>query len=43
MSSEKAKIFIILPAYNAEKTLKKTLDEIPEGFREHILLTDDAS
>ncbi|MCE1254696.1 MAG: glycosyltransferase family 2 protein, partial [Anaerolineae bacterium] len=25
------------------KTLQKTLDEIPEGFREHIILTDDAS
>jgi glycosyltransferase involved in cell wall biosynthesis len=37
------KIVIVLPAYNAEKTLKQTLDEIPENFRDHILLVDDAS
>lgn len=37
------KIVIILPAYNAEKTLMKTLDEIPPEFRQHIILVDDAS
>jgi glycosyltransferase involved in cell wall biosynthesis len=37
------KIVIILPAYNAEKTLQKTLDEIPPEYRNHIILTDDAS
>jgi glycosyltransferase involved in cell wall biosynthesis len=37
------KVVVILPAYNAEKTLKKTLDEIPEEYRAHIILTDDAS
>jgi glycosyltransferase involved in cell wall biosynthesis len=37
------KIVIILPAYNAEKTLKKTLDEIPVEYKKHIILTDDAS
>jgi glycosyltransferase involved in cell wall biosynthesis len=37
------KIVIILPAYNAEKTLLKTLDEIPPEYREHIILVDDAS
>jgi glycosyltransferase involved in cell wall biosynthesis len=40
---QQPKIVIILPAYNAEKTLKKTLDEIPVEYREHIILTDDAS
>ena len=37
------KIVIILPAYNAEKTLQKTLDEIPVEYRKHVILTDDAS
>jgi glycosyltransferase involved in cell wall biosynthesis len=36
-------IFIVLPAYNAEKTLKRTLDEIPLDFRKNIILVDDAS
>lgn len=38
-----AKIVIILPAYNAEKTLLSTLAEIPPAYREHIILVDDAS
>jgi glycosyltransferase involved in cell wall biosynthesis len=37
------KIFIVLPAYNAEKTLKATINEIPIAFRENIILVDDAS
>jgi glycosyltransferase involved in cell wall biosynthesis len=37
------KIVIVLPAYNAEKTIQKTLDEIPPEFREHVILVDDAS
>jgi glycosyltransferase involved in cell wall biosynthesis len=37
------KIVVVLPAYNAEKTLERTLDEIPPEFREHVLLVDDAS
>ena len=37
------KVVIVLPAYNAEKTLEKTLNEIPEVFRSDIILVDDAS
>jgi glycosyltransferase involved in cell wall biosynthesis len=37
------RIVIVLPAYNAEKTLLKTLEEIPTDFREHVILVDDAS
>ena len=37
------KVFIVLPAYNAEKTLLRTLHEIPPEFRENIILVDDAS
>ena len=36
-------IYIVLPAYNAARTLKRTLDEIPPGFRRNIILVDDAS
>ena len=36
-------IFIILPAYNAAKTLLHTLNEIPPEFRKNIILVDDAS
>ncbi len=34
---------IALPAYNAAKTLERTLAEIPPEYREHIILVDDAS
>jgi glycosyltransferase involved in cell wall biosynthesis len=37
------KIFIVLPAYNAAKTLIRTLEEIPPDFRNNIILVDDAS
>jgi glycosyltransferase involved in cell wall biosynthesis len=35
-------IVIVLPAYNAERTLLRTLAEIPTGY-DHVLLVDDAS
>ena len=37
------KIIAILPAYNAEKTLKKTVDGIPKDWIDDIILVDDAS
>jgi glycosyltransferase involved in cell wall biosynthesis len=37
------KIIIVLPAYNAAKTLERTLAEIPPQYRENIILVDDAS
>lgn len=36
-------IFIVLPAYNAEKTLLRTIKEIPDEYRENVILVDDAS
>jgi glycosyltransferase involved in cell wall biosynthesis len=41
--TNRLKIFIVLPAYNAAKTLIRTLEEIPPEFRQHIILVDDAS
>jgi glycosyltransferase involved in cell wall biosynthesis len=37
------KIIVILPAYNAEKTLKRTYDEIPFDIVDEVILTDDYS
>jgi len=37
------RVFVILPAYNAEKTLKKTVDDIPKDIVDKIILVDDGS
>lgn len=39
----KFKIVAVLPAYNAARTLQKTLNDIPEGWVDEIILVDDAS
>lgn len=37
------KVIVVMPAYNAEKTLIQTYDEIPKNVVDEIILTDDAS
>lgn len=37
------RVAVILPAYNAEKTLQRTVAEIPRDIVDDIILTDDAS
>ncbi|MBW1862528.1 MAG: glycosyltransferase family 2 protein [Deltaproteobacteria bacterium] len=37
------KIFIVLPAYNAEKTLEQTYREIPQDIVDGVLMVDDGS
>jgi glycosyltransferase involved in cell wall biosynthesis len=37
------KIAVVLPAYNAEKTLKTTYDEIPFDIVDEVILVDDLS
>ncbi|MBU4369476.1 glycosyltransferase family 2 protein, partial [Patescibacteria group bacterium] len=37
------KIIAVLPAYNAEKTLKKTVNDIDQNWVDEIILVDDAS
>ncbi len=37
------KVIIIMPAYNAEKTLAKTLADIPKGVADDVILVDDGS
>ena len=36
-------VTVVLPAYNAEKTLEKTYDEIPFDIVDHVILVDDFS
>lgn len=40
---KKPKVIIVLPAYNAERTLEMTYRNIPEGVADEVLLVDDAS
>ena len=37
------KIIVVMPAYNAETTLQKTYNDIPEGSVDEVLLVDDRS
>lgn len=37
------KIIVVMPAYNAEKTVEITYREIPLGLIDHVVLVDDAS
>lgn len=37
------KILVVMPAYNAAKTIEKTLNDIPQGVVDEIILVDDAS
>lgn len=41
--TKKKKIIVIMPAYNAEKTLRKTYDDIPKSVVDEIILVDDGS
>ena len=36
------KIVVVLPAYNAAKTLKRTYDELPHDIIDDVILIDDA-
>ena len=37
------KVIVVMPAYNAEKTLEKTIKDIPKGTVDEIVLVDDCS
>ncbi|HRO72200.1 MAG TPA: glycosyltransferase, partial [Saprospiraceae bacterium] len=37
------KVVVVLPAYNAERTLQKTYGEIPFDIVDEVILCDDAS
>ena len=37
------RIIVVMPAYNAEKTLERTLDDIPRDWEDEIIHRDDCS
>ena len=37
------KLIVIMPAYNAERTLRKTYEELPHEYVDEVILVDDAS
>jgi glycosyltransferase involved in cell wall biosynthesis len=37
------KIVVVMPAYNAEKTLRQTFEELPHEYVDEVILVDDAS
>lgn len=37
------KVIVVMPAYNAEKTLEKTYKDIPKGVASEVLVVDDDS
>ncbi|MEK7275109.1 MAG: glycosyltransferase family 2 protein, partial [Candidatus Desantisbacteria bacterium] len=39
----KMKIIVVMPAYNAEKTVEKTYRDIPQGVVDEVILVDDDS
>jgi glycosyltransferase involved in cell wall biosynthesis len=43
MPHREKKVVAVLPAYNAERTLAATLDDIPRDWVDEILLVDDCS
>lgn len=39
----KCKIVVVMPAYNAERTLQRTYQELPHDIVDHVVVVDDAS
>ena len=37
------KLVVVMPAYNAEKTLRQTFEELPHDYVDEVILVDDAS
>lgn len=42
-TEKEMKTIVVLPAFNASRTLKATFDDIPKGLVDEIILVDDAS
>lgn len=43
VSEKKMKVIVVLPAYNAARTIKRTVTDIPKEHIDEIILVDDAS
>ena len=42
-SLQHRKIIVVMPAYNAERTLERTLADVPREWADEVILVDDAS
>lgn len=42
-TADRPKVVVVMPAYNAAKTLRLTYDAIPKHDVDHVILVDDAS
>jgi glycosyltransferase involved in cell wall biosynthesis len=40
---EKPRVVIVMPAYNAARTLERTYDDVPKDLIDHVILVDDVS
>lgn len=40
---EGKRVVVVMPAYNAEPTLRQTCDELPKDVVDHVVVVDDAS
>ena len=38
-----SRIIVVMPAFNAERTLTRTVADIPPGLADEVILVDDAS
>jgi glycosyltransferase involved in cell wall biosynthesis len=43
MTAAAPSVWIVMPAYNAEKTIERTFHDLPQGSFDHVLVVDDAS
>jgi glycosyltransferase involved in cell wall biosynthesis len=43
INQKKQKVVVVMPAYNAEKTLERTVKDIPKAIVDEIILVDDGS
>jgi glycosyltransferase involved in cell wall biosynthesis len=41
--SERPRVVVVMPAYNAARTLERTYDDVPADVVDHVILVDDVS
>jgi glycosyltransferase involved in cell wall biosynthesis len=41
--SERPRVIVVMPAYNAARTLERTYDDVPADVVDHVILVDDVS
>jgi glycosyltransferase involved in cell wall biosynthesis len=43
VTARSPRVFVVMPAYNAARTLKRTFDELPHNLIDTVILVDDGS